>query len=298
MSRRGIGEIGKPPMRFRVDLASNAIGRGFETLDKSRREDLLRAKRVRKSLKKHPEMFDRKAALALATKLEQAGEGGETPRSIASSVYMRGLRINVVGAVWQMIRKAGTKKVRAFTIVPRTWEFSGEKLDGVDPKHLMRGLLVALYGRGAAMANGWIFAVLHGEWDPIGQVYRIHVHGFAYGEMVAVIDRLRTLPNYATQRYLKDGSLSPVYRRVRVTREKLTNLPEPITYRLQSYWPAKALFISDDGARRRARRKGRIAEPHHSQVLLWLDRWSISDLTLMVGLRLTKTGLTQTKPVS
>ena len=116
--------------------------------------------------------------------------------------------------------------------------------------------------------------------------------------MVEVIDRLRKLPNYKTQKYLKDGTLSPVYRRIKMTRKPLTNLPRPITYLLQSYWPQRALFISDDGARRRARRKRRIAEPQHSQVLLWLDKWNIRDLTLMVGLRVTKTGLQQTKPVS
>jgi len=52
------------------------------------------------------------------------------------------------------------------------------------------------------------------------------------------------------------------------------------------------------GKRIRARRKQRIGEPHHSQALLWLNRWEIADLSLMVGLRVTKTGLRQTKQVS
>jgi hypothetical protein len=116
--------------------------------------------------------------------------------------------------------------------------------------------------------------------------------------MVGVIDRLRKLPNYKTQKHRMDGTLSPVYRRIKMTRRKLRNLPYPITYRLQSYWPAKALFISDDGARIRARRKRRISEPQHSHVLLWLDKWDISDLTMMIGLRVTKAGLQQTKTVN
>lgn len=188
--------------------------------------------------------------------------------------------------------------VRFFTIIPRTWEFAPHELEDVEPAKLMAALIAALYGQGAGDANGWAIAFLHGEWDPIAQVFRLHVHGLAYGEMVEVIDRLRTLPNYQTRKHLEDGTLSPVYRRVVITRKKLTDLPRPITYVLQSFWPARAIVISDDGTRRRARRKGRIAEPYHTHVLLWLDRWKIAALTLMVGLRVTKDGLIQTKPVS
>lgn len=189
-------------------------------------------------------------------------------------------------------------KVCSFTIIPRTWEFTPVQLWDANPVFLLRAFLVALYAQGAGKANGWIFAFIHGEWDPIGEVYRLHLHGFAYGDMVVVIDRLRKLPNYRTQKLLADGTLNPVYRRVRMSREWLSSIPFLTTYRLQSYWPERALFISDGGTRRRSSRKRRIQEPHHTEVLLWLDQWKISDLTLMVGLRVTKDGLIQTKPVS
>ena len=184
---------------------------------------------------------------------------------------------------------------RAVTIIPQTWEFKADELDSVVPRLLLAALLAALYAQGAAKAYGWLDVVIHGEWDPIGQVYRLHAHGYAYGEMIDVVDRLRNLPNYKTRRYLKDGSLSPVYRRVQVKRKPPKNRLRQITYRMQSYWPAKAIIMSDNGVRKRARQKRRIAEPHHSQVLLWLDQWDISDLTLMIGLRVTKDGLIQTK---
>jgi hypothetical protein len=211
---------------------------------------------------------------------------------------MRGQRINVAGALWQLIRRAGAKNVRSFTIIPRTWEVGADELGNEDPRKRMRTLLAALYNAGAKDADGWIIAFIHGEWDPVGKVFRIHVHGFAYGGMIDAIDRLRQMPNYHTKQRRKDGTLSPVYRRVRMSRDKLRRLASVATYRLQSYWPAKALIISDDGRRIRARRKGRIAEPYHAQVLLWLDRWRVEDLTLMIGLRVTKGGLRQTKPVS
>ena len=295
MSQKGIGGVGKPRKRDRVDRGKNARLSGFETLGDCHAEDLERAKGLRKAAKKHSDKVNVEEMLALAAKLEEAGRGGKVPKSLASSTYMRRLRIKIVGALWLLIRLLKGMKASAFTIIPRTWEFTPEGLDEVAPSRLLASLRVALYGQGAAKAKGWIIAFIHGEFDPIGGVYRLHVHGYAFGEMVAVIDRLRTLPNYKTKYRLKDGSLNPVYRRIQVKRKLSTNLLRQITYCVQSFWPAKAIFISDDGSRTRARTKQRISEPYHSRVLLWLDKWSIADLTLMIGLRVTKDGLIQTK---
>ena len=211
---------------------------------------------------------------------------------------MRQHRVNITGALWQLIEGSDKGDVAAFTIVPRTWEFRSDALEAVDPRALLEALRTAIYGGNVPGMCGWIFAYLHGEWDPIGEVYRIHVHGFAAGDMIGLIDDLRYYPNYGTQRFLPNGQLNPVYRRVQISRQPLTNLPLPLTYCLQSYWPARALVICDDGRRIRARRKQRIPEPHHTQVMEWLHQWSIDELTLMIGLRVTKAGLKQTKPVS
>lgn len=195
--------------------------------------------------------------------------------------------------------KTTRKKTKALgpqsiTIIPLTWEFKLYEFGLVIPALLIMALRASLYAQGAAAAKGWLICFIHGEYDPVGKVFRLHVHGSVYGEMVQVVDKLRKLPNYQTQRYLRDGSLSPVYRRVQIGRKPSDNLLRQITYRLQSYWPSRAIIISD-GKRIRARQKQRIDEPYHSQVLLWMDQWDISDLTLMVGLRVTKDGLIQTK---
>jgi hypothetical protein len=298
MSGRGIQDLGTPPSRFRVDRGVNGRRGRFETVREKRKEDLFRARRLRRTANKFAEQIDVKCALRLAARLEKGGGGTGVPETLASSVYMRGVRIKTCGALWQLIKSCRRLRVRAVTIIPKTWEFTPDELMEVDPRKLMKALLAALYSRGAGDANGWFIASIHGEYDPIGGVYRLHVHCFAYGEMVKVINRLRCLPNYRTRMYLADGRLSPVYRRIRMTQKRLRFLPRIITYLMQSYWPSRALIISDDGERMRGRWKRRIPEPYHSQVLLWLDRWQISDLTLMIGLRVTQAGLIQTKPVS
>lgn len=185
--------------------------------------------------------------------------------------------------------------VCAFTIIPLTWEVPQDQLDGINPKLLLLTFIAALYGNGAAGAKDWLIAFIHGECDPVAGVYRLHLHGLASDDMIEVVDRLRKLPNYATRRFLADGSPSPVYRRVRIERKPLTNLPAPITYLMQSFWPSRPVIINEDGRRVRSRVKQRIAEPYHSQVLLWLDKWGLDDLTVMIGLRVTKNGLKQTK---
>jgi hypothetical protein len=113
--------------------------------------------------------------------------------------------------------------------------------------------------------------------------------------MIPVVDSLRTLPNYRSTRTLPNGEWSPVFRRVWIRRKPLFNLPDPLAYLVQSFWPSRPVYISDDGKRRRVREKRRIPEPYHSQVLLWLDQWRLVDLTLMIGLRVTKSGLIRTK---
>lgn len=186
-------------------------------------------------------------------------------------------------------------KAKAITIIPRNAERKPHQLMDLDPNRLKDALAAALYAQGAAKANGWLIVFLHGEHEPKGNDYRPHFHGYASGGMVDVVRRLRKRPNYRTQKYGKDGRINAVYRPVQVKVKRPQNFRRQIAYRLQSYWPAKAIVISDDGLLKRARRKRRIAEPYHSQVLLWLDRWKLADLTLMIGVRVTKTGLVQTK---
>lgn len=106
MSGRGIGDLGKPERRHRMDLGFNAKRSGFEKIGDSRKEDLTRARRLRWSAKRHADVIDAEAALALADKLEAAGEGRKVPESLASSVYLREQRINVAGALWKLIRES------------------------------------------------------------------------------------------------------------------------------------------------------------------------------------------------
>lgn len=185
-------------------------------------------------------------------------------------------------------------RATTFTIIPRGWEFTPAQLASVLPSLLLAAFRTDLYRRGAARAGGWLFVFIHGEFDPVAGVFRLHIHGACSLEMVPVLDRLRTMRKYQSVRTLPDGGWDPVYRRVWVRRKPLTNMPDPITYLMQAFWPSRPIYIDDQGKRRRVREKRAIRDPYHAMMLLWLDSCELKDLTLLVGLRVTRAGLTPT----
>lgn len=287
MPRCNIGGLPLPEATYRIGK-----GASFERKADCRAEDATRAKLLRKAADKFPDHIDVAHARRLARKLEQSGETGETQHSPASSLHMGHQRYRICAAEWKLVAETPSHEQPAqLTIIPTTWEFAPEDLPNADAVAMMTGFRTDLYQAGASAELGWLIAFIHGEFDPVAKVFRLHIHGLASRSMVPVLDKLRKLPRYKSMKALPDGSPCPVNTRVWITRKPLTNLPMPITYLLKSYWPSRPIFFTDDGKRIRARKQQRIAEPHHSQALLWMDRWTVADLSLMIGLRATRTGL-------
>lgn len=296
MAGLGISDLQPPGNIYRVDKRTNHPGGliSFETEADSKREDARRATGLAKTIAKG--ILDPKEearARRLQGDLEAAAKTGELTPTLACHLYMRWQRICIAGHLWKQMRIA--RRHTTATIIVRTWEYSPEELLAVNPRKLMKAFRTDLYRAGIKVIDGWLFAYLHGEFDPIAKVFRLHLHLALTKSLVPVIDRLRTKRNYRSTRLLPDGSPSPVFRRVWVRRKPLINMPEPVTYVVQSFWPARPIHIDDQGRRSRLRQKGAIREPFHSRVLLWLDRWKVEDLTLMVGLKVTRAGLIRTR---
>jgi len=112
-----------------------------------------------------------------------------------------------------------------------------------------------------------------------------------------VVDRLRELKKYQNPTVPRGSAKKRLPPRVVISREPLTDLPHPLTYFLQSFWPhrPKGKFGGRTEEKRGERRR-RIPEPSHTQKLLWMDLWSLADITLLVGLRVTSSGFKITKP--
>lgn len=293
MPGRNIGDLPWGPAPYRVDRRTDRDDGllRFEAPSFAREQDRKRAKALEKARTRYPAM-PTKRALRLERKLRLSGEGTHDAETLASHVTMSGHRIKVAGAIWQLFDQELLSTT--CTIIPRTWELAPAELEAFNPVERLNAFRTDLYRNGAALARGRLCAFIHGEFDPIACVYRLHLHLACSAEMVPVLDRLRALPNYRSTRFLANGELSPVYRRIWVRRKPLYNLPDPITYLVQAFWPSRPIIITDDGKRVRRRQKQAIPEPFHSAVLLWLDRWELKDLTLLVGLRVTSAGLRPT----
>ena len=186
------------------------------------------------------------------------------------------------------------------TLIPRGVEVRPAGLSGCTAKALMNRLRsqvkraeasLAADGRLCGDDHGWLVAGLHNEFDPTAKLYQLHYHVIASGQMIAVLDELRN------QRTYKHQPGDRVRDRVRMSRKPLDNLPAPLGYPWQLFWPARARSDGSDddiGFKQLHRGKRRLPEPYHTQMLLWLDRQRIEDMTLLIGLRIGRDGFAKT----
>ena len=284
MSRRNLGDLPFPKATFNPALKSEREdGRvKFETVAEAAAEDDLRIQSLLKAA--HKPGISQNGATDLASRIgNQVGNRG----TLASAAFMRVVRIIVIGALWKLVRAMGSHNVLTFTIIPRSWEFPADQLDSVDPRILLERFRQKVIRAKKKSKGGWLFAAVHGEYEPTRGVYQLHLHGLANPIMITALDALRKKGDFKKV-VIKRQS---VHLRVRISRQPLTNLPDPLTYTLQSYWPSRQAFLRGEADQTRQRKKRRIKEPHHAEVLLWLDRWRLNDVTLLMGLRVTKKGL-------
>jgi hypothetical protein len=177
-----------------------------------------------------------------------------------------------------------SRKPAFFTIWSDEWRVRAEDLMGFHPKRIWGPLRNDLNRSQRGRGDGWLFAGLHAYFDASTNEFGFHVHGQAQGGM---INRLEALRDYRPAKYSNcengGGSIQIVRRQ--------TNLPEPLTYCLQSFWNWLYYVDGETGEVRKHTRRRRIPAPHDSLYLMWLDQFRLEDLTMLMGLRATMSGL-------
>ena len=286
MSGLSIEQMPLPDNQFRIDVQSA----DFESCFLAATEDQKRSKQARKMAKnrtgkravKYRELAD----------ILDPSFTPQTPITLASSRYMRDLRIKVIGAVLALAVSHPDLDICRFDIAKPRWAVPPRIFRKQSPVN-MKGKLRADLLRSARKLGfnnvpeiqGYLIAFLHGEFtqfDNLPQCFHPHFHALACGDWIAVVDNMRRQPGYAPT----DSTKTPI----RATRE-LHNLPYALSYLLKSYWPAKWKgSVSFVGRKRRTTKHRRIPEPHHSDLLLWLNKYEPSDLILKMGVYQTKKG--------
>lgn len=297
MSYRNISCLDLPLRRYRPDISdSRKDGRAiFESEDATKLEDARRSVLLRSAAHNSESNRTRIAAAALAKKLSGAISGGYVATTLASSQYMRDQRIRICGALWELADDISFGQPSTFTAIGRGLKIPGPKLADVNPQRLCAAFRSDLNRHGAKSADGYLIAFIDGEYEPETDIFRLHFHGLVAGGMIGVLNGLREKPKYRTKRRKHDSWETRSLQRIKISRGPLTAMPDPITYLLKSFWSSR-WEGPIDGTMRRQNRKCRIKEPRHSELLLWLDRWSLQEITLIMGLRVGASGLKVTRP--
>lgn len=305
MARLGIHQLRRPPKKYRPDLAQPPPGKKhFETRADARREEELRRKALRKAARG---LLRRASNVQTANDLARRLNGRGDHPSMASPVCMREQRIRIIGHLHRLIKMTAGSSERLFDIIPRGWRVRRRDLLRFNVRARLSAFRSALNRERTALRRenarvgrpnnpdaGWLIMFVHGDWDVRAERYQLHVHGVASGEMVEVVRRLGTRRNFKSAHTGEESAWS----RVIVKAQAPTDLPYPLTYRLKSYWLATPSYVNAEGRVRRSPQQRRLVEPQHTQVLFWMDQWRLQDICLMMGIQVTRKGLTPTYPLS
>lgn len=284
MGRIKFVDVPMPAKAFRLDSkkAKQKHFGEFESEDSAYLEDKRRAKLLKQG------RFHSTGKLAKKLKrLEKRLLSDEAPKSLASSRYMRGVRLRICGHLWKMFETKQPKSLRFFTLIPRNWEIAAGHLQDFCPVRALRNFRRILNLYGANTAKGFFYAAIHGSFDPISKKYQLHLHGLASGKMVEVLERLRQTKNLISTK--RDLETENVRQRVSVSRKRIDNLPRTVSYTLKAFWPSRIGKAQADDQSIPAGKR-RIPNPYHAEYLLWLDRLETHNLILTIGLSASRHG--------
>lgn len=296
MPRLDITKLPPPrSRRYRADpLLVGDDGRiWFETKAQARKEDQKRVTLLRTSAENTLAPDEREALQRLAHRLERPANASRIPMTLASSRYLRQHRRRFILAATRLIT-ATRERVTTVTLIPRAWELSAGDLALADPRALLERLRLGLHRAGADQASGFFIGFIDGEYEPNRAVYVLHVHAIVSGEMIKVVERLRQTRAFRStdKNYVESGET--VRFRVRFARKPLTNVPYVVGYQLKSYWLAHAATLGPSGWLVRNGKGERLPLAQHSEVLLWQNRWTLGDISLLVHVRVGRNGFERT----
>lgn len=217
---------------------------------------------------------------------------GEPPATLASALYHRQVRIPIIGALWDAVAEAGAENAAFVTLRPMGMLVEGDELQSVDLALLRRRLRNDFDRSGVTKAKGFAFVGIHAEFDAnrgTSGVWDFHWHGIFVGEKIKALEALRDMRKYQAGRVhpLEQGLKELPRLQVKLG---LYNLPDPLTYCLESWWVHRPTTLLPDGTRERSKRKRRLPTPYFEQWLMWMDAQRIADFVVLSGMRPGKDG--------
>lgn len=193
-----------------VDPRTGKVKSGFETVADCVAEDearvqLLRetAARIRANSSGIPPLspdgialkrlnIDLEAALHLADRLEAATETLIAAPTLASALDMRDRRLQLAARLLELIENQPELQPQmTFTAIHSTWGFSASGLMAVNAGQINNQFRTHLNRAKVTKASGYLFAYLHGEFEPSSRQFQLHFHGLCAGEKAQALHQLR-----------------------------------------------------------------------------------------------------------
>jgi len=204
----------------------------------------------------------------------------------ASSRYLYVNSVKVELAVNELIEKERSE-CSIFEIAFPHWRFEPEALQIADVSQLMDEVKIAFDVLGMNGQLGWALGFMHGGFDPLERTFSLSLVGIANGPMAASIEQLRAFPSLAGNPVDDDGDEEVQARGgdVRVKLMPLADYGEPLSSLVQTRWPVRLRPIDEYGEEHNFDDCAPIPDHYLVPALTWLDRWTLPDMTLAIGLR-------------
>lgn len=215
------------------------------------------------------------------------------PISMACGRNMREERLEFSANVLEALENWPASSIRFFTALPPSGEVPAGKLLTELPKPLdMERFRQQLNRVHKGDETGFLAAILEAELEPSSRVLRFHLHGVATGSYVERLEQVRALPAYRKRDHVE----KPLQLK-RLKSDDDENRAKAVSYLLKNHWKQRRIgLVGKDGVIRRKRKSNRLEEPHHTDMLLWLDRHSVADISLFMGCRMRGSKLELTHP--
>ena len=137
-------------------------------------------KNRQKGLSKNNDVGGRLVEIKEARRLRKALKRGIRTRNpspnLASSIYMRQLRLSVIGAILQAVDPYADADLRLVTVISKQWRYDANSLNKVSAAAIKRQFRTHLERNGVFAIPGFLIGFLHGEFEPTSGKYQLHHH--------------------------------------------------------------------------------------------------------------------------
>lgn len=252
----------------------------FETFGFARNEDETRVKLLTRTLQDGLDPCSKTGLLSprrrseiekLSDRLNRGVDTGHPVETLASSLFMRELRAEVIGALLDAVTDTPDDDLRVVTVVNQNWCIDAADLDNVTARTIKGQFRTHLERAGVLALPGMLVGFLHGEFEQNSQTFQLHFHLLTTTQKShALLDGLRGRWGY-------EKTLTGA---VPIKRQRVKDRREQFSYLLKAYWPQRDIFMID-GIIRRRRNATRIPIPHHNHYLAWINRQKFAEIQLI-----------------